>query len=80
MKKIFFACFAIALAQISIAQTKKEVVKFTPPRIVKDVPVVKNNKVVKTDQARLAGPVITKDKPVKKKVKFAPPVIVKDKE
>ena len=89
MKKLLFSAFALGLANLCSAQTtvKKEEVKFTPPVIKKDKPVVKTasttkltSPVIVKDEIKFAAPAIKKNKAVKKNRKAKPisPVIVKD--
>ena len=89
MKKLLFSAFALGLANLCSAQTtvKKEEVKFTPPVIKKDKPVVKTASTTKftppvivKDEIKFAAPAIKKNKAVKKNRKAKPisPVIVKD--
>ena len=58
MKKLLFSVFALGLANLCSAQTtvKKEEVKFTPPVIKKDKPVVKT-----ASTTKFTPPVIVKD-------------------
>jgi len=88
MKKLLFSAFALGLANLCSAQTtvKKEEVKFTPPVIKKDKPVVKTASTTKltspviVKEVKFTPPAIKKNKAVKKNRKAKPisPVIVKD--
>jgi len=91
MRKLLFGFLALGLANFCNAQTadKKDKVKFTPPVIKKNTPATKSTSTVnfpppvikKDEEAKFPPSVVKKNKTAKKseKVKFALPVIVKDK-
>lgn len=95
MRKLLFGLFALGLANICNAQTadkkkeqkpaspeiqKVEVVKFTPPRVIKKEQVKSNPASPKIEVVKFRAPrKTTKKIKNSQEPKFVPPVVVQDK-